>query len=224
MMAKTASFGRPHCTLDQLLAAILIVVSAPLMVAITVALLVQRQGSVLYRQQRAGLRGRNLTLHKFRTLVPDAPEDLVIAAGDRHITPVGRLLRSMRLDELPQLFDVLRGELALVGPRPERFDDLSEVEPALLDQYLAIQPGLTGEVQLAYIAEDDLLATVPDPTSVYRSRLIPAKVAANLACYRVRSVRADLRCLLRTVSVLLSRRARERSRTLIQQVLEPPVS
>ena len=198
---------------DIVVAAVLMLLTLPLLLFICLILLFAGNGPVLYRQVRLGLHGKPFVLFKFRTLKPDAPEDRVIPEGDVAITPAGRLLRRYRLDELPQLLNVLSGEMAMVGPRPEIALDLTELDPDLRSRLLAIKPGITGPVQLTFIAEDELLAGVTDPTRVYRERLIPAKAAANLECFRMRSVPSDLNCLLQTVRVVFSSGAREASRS-----------
>jgi lipopolysaccharide/colanic/teichoic acid biosynthesis glycosyltransferase len=212
MMSKSTAAVMPRRLFDLGVASALLVFTAPVLVMIAAALRIQNRGPVLYRQRRLGFRHQTLTLHKFRTLETDTPEDIVTPEGDHHITPVGRVLRRSRLDELPQLFDVLTGRLALVGPRPELAIDLADLDPATLEQFLAIRPGMTGPVQLEFIAEDEVLAGVADPTKIYRSQLIPAKVASNLQAFRNRTVRQDAACLMRTLFVLCSTDAREASR------------
>jgi len=197
--------------LDVLVALPLVLAALPLMAIVAVAVLLDSGRPVLFAQVRAGEGGRKLKIHKFRTLRPDAPQDAVTPEGDPHVTRVGRLLRRYRLDELPQLFDVVRGGLSLVGPRPEREIDLEFLDPAERRLLLSIRPGITGPAQLEFIGEDLLLARVGNPDDVYRRVLIPAKCAFNLRAFRERSWRSDLRCLVRTVQVLMSRRARRAS-------------
>ncbi len=218
-MAQSASAVIFSRGFDIVVAALLMLLTLPLMLFIGLMLHFARNGPVLYRQVRLGLHGKPFVLFKFRTLKPDAPEDRVIPEGDATITPAGRLLRRYRLDELPQLLNVLRGEMAIVGPRPEIALDLAALNPDLRSQLLAIKPGVTGPVQLTFIAEDELLAGVTDPTRVYRERLIPAKVAANLQCYPMRSLPGDLSCLLQTVRVLFSSRARDASRSKLIDIV-----
>jgi len=205
--------------IEVLLAAILLALAAPLMLLIWAAVRFDDGAPSLFRQTRAGLQGKPVTIHKFRTLRRSAPADTVVAEGDTRITRTGTFLRRSRLDELPQLFDVLRGDLALVGPRPELEVDLQGLAPAVLDAFLAIKPGMTGPVQLQYIGEDAWLAGTSDPTRSYRDLLLPAKVAANLEAFARRSLRADLGCLLHTAAVLLSPAARQRSRKALEATL-----
>jgi len=198
--------------LELALTLTILVATLPLMLAVALAILLDSGGPVLFRQVRAGQAGRPLPIHKFRTLDPDTPDDAVTPDGDARVTRVGRLLRRYRLDELPQLFDVIGGRLALVGPRPEREVDLACLTGGERRALLAIRPGITGPVQLDFIGEDAVLADAGDPADVYRRILIPAKCAANLTAFRQRSVRADLASLVRTMGVLFSPRARRASR------------
>jgi lipopolysaccharide/colanic/teichoic acid biosynthesis glycosyltransferase len=218
-MAQSAAAVILRRGFDVLLATLLILLALPLLSLIVLALLLLDRGPVLYRQQRLGLNEQPFTLYKFRTLKVDTPGNVVIPDDDVHITLPGRVLRRYRLDELPQLFNVLIGDMALVGPRPEIALDLAGLDPTLRNRFLALKPGITGPVQLEFIAEDELLAEFTDPTRVYREQLIPAKVAANLGAYQKRSISGDLICLLNTVVVLFSRRARAQSRQRLTGIL-----
>ena len=219
MMSKAAAAVMPRRLFDLGFASLLLILSTPVILVIAALLRIQNRGPVIYEQRRLGLNRETLTLHKFRTLEMDTPEDTVTPEGDRHITPIGRVLRHYRLDELPQLFDVITGKMTLVGPRPELSIDLAKIDPAMLEKFLAIKPGMTGPVQLEFIAEDELLADVADPSEIYRSSLMPAKVAANLRAYEQRTLRADASCLIRTVAVLCSSNARIRSRTRLAELI-----
>lgn len=176
-------------------------------------------GPVLFRQQRLGRGGVPFTLHKLCTLSTTEGEP-VAPAGDPRITRLGRGLRRWRLDELPQLVDVLRGRMALVGPRPEVPANLVAVPPADLVRVLAVRPGITGPTQLRFFAEDDVLASVADPVQAYREILLPAKAREDLAWLGCRTLRGDLAVLLSTPFVLASRRARARSRALVRALLD----
>ncbi len=129
------------------------IVTSPLLAAIAVAIKVSSRGPVLFRQERMGMGGRTFTILKFRTMrVQDGP--LVTARNDARITKVGRWLRRAKLDELPQMVNVLRGDMSLVGPRP-KISGHQNTE-------LICRPGLTGAATLAFIEEEKLLVTVPE--------------------------------------------------------------
>jgi lipopolysaccharide/colanic/teichoic acid biosynthesis glycosyltransferase len=125
----------------------------------------------------------------------------------------------VRLDELPQLWHVLRGRMSLVGPRPETAANFEAVPPTELARLLEARPGLTGPTQLAFLAEDEVLAEVANPLDVYRDILVPAKVRHDLAWLEQRSLWGDLLVLARTPFTVLSQTARARSRRMVEAIL-----
>jgi lipopolysaccharide/colanic/teichoic acid biosynthesis glycosyltransferase len=197
-----------------------LILLSPLMLAIAAAIAVSSGRPVFFSQVRLGRSREPFHIHKFRTLDPDGDEDDAIATeGDPRVTRIGAWLRHFRLDELPQLYDVLRGPMALVGPRPETPANLSEVDDEQIDRWLSVRPGVTGPTQLAFIAEDELLGHLASPTQIYRRILVPAKVAHGIEWLATRSLASDLAVLPRTLVVLASRRARVRSRRHIEVLL-----
>lgn len=132
-------------------ACILLMLSLPVITLIALAIVLTSDGPVIFRQRRLGLKGIPFTIFKFRTLVHDYSGPFkFVTADDPRVTPIGRFLRSSHLDELPQLVNVLRGEMSLVGPRPhslEHFAAMAAVEPSYI-QRLAVKPGLTGLAQI----------------------------------------------------------------------------
>ena len=212
------SSGRLPRVVDVALASAGLVLAAPAMALIAIAILVDSGRPVMLVQERLGRGCVPFGMHKFRTLRVHAG-DRVTPVGDPRVTRVGAWLRRTRLDELPQLWDVLRGAMALVGPRPEVPANVVAVPQAELARLLLVRPGLTGPTQLAFCAEDELLADVEDPTALYRRVLVPAKVAHELAARGERSAWRDLGVLLRTPFTVASRRGRARSRAFVGQVL-----
>ena len=173
--------------LGLILAALAIVVLSPALLVIALAIKCTSPGPVLFRQKRVGRDKRLFTIYKFRTMRVDAPKDQpthLLASPEAYITPIGRFLRKYSLDELPQLFNIVKGEMALVGPRPALWnqDDLI----AARDQYGAngVRPGLTGWAQIN--GRDELP--------------IPEKARLDGEYVRRMSLGFDLRCLLGTVS------------------------
>ncbi|HVG10750.1 MAG TPA: sugar transferase [Thermoanaerobaculia bacterium] len=160
---------------------------------------------VLFRQQRVGLNGRPFTLLKLRTMRVawgDTPEgSQLTAAGDARITPAGRWLRRFKLDEIPQLWNVVRGDMSLVGPRPEvpRYVD----DSPLWLRVLSARPGLTDPVTLRLRDEEALLAGVDDPESFYRERLLPWKLRGYADYLEHRSWATDLGVLGATALAVL---------------------
>lgn len=206
--------------MDVLLAAFGLLLLGPLLVMLALVVRLDSAGPVLLAQERMGRGRRRFRMHKFRTLTSGSEHAHRRApANDPRITRVGRWLRRSRLDELPQLFDVLCGHMALVGPRPELPEALGAVPQADLDALLSVRPGWTGPTQLAFFAEDEVLDQVADPTAAYRQVLVPAKVRHDLAWLERRTLAHDLWVLLRTPFVLLSRSAWARSRQRVAQLL-----
>ena len=206
--------------MDLCLAGVALILLAPLMLAIAAAIAVTSGRPVFFSQVRLGRSREPFHIHKFRTLDPDAEGDNEITPeGDPRVTRIGVWLRHYRLDELPQIYDVLRGPMALVGPRPETPANLSAVDDEQLDRWLAVRPGVTGPTQLAFIAEDGLLRQFANPTQTYRCVLVPAKVAHGIKWLATRTLASNLAVLPQTLVMLASRRARLRSRRHIEALL-----
>ena len=143
-----ARYQAIRTAVDPLSAAFLLVVCAPLMLAVWSAIRLSSPGPALFRQRRAGKHGKPFTILKFRTMRPDAPAYSVkVADHDPHITTVGRFLRRSGLDELPQLWNVVRGEMAIIGPRPEQLALIDLYEPWQHQRHL-VKPGITGWWQI----------------------------------------------------------------------------
>ena len=152
------------------------------------------RGPVLFKQQRVGQLGRPFWLYKFRTMHLAAAGSEVTVDGDRRIYPVGRWLRGWKIDELPQFWNVVRGEMSLIGPRPEvpRFVRHYTAEQR---RVLDFKPGLASMSQLMYPHEAVVLAAVTDPERAYLSQVMPRKVAADLAYEQTRSFWGDLKLI-----------------------------
>lgn len=206
--------------LDVVLAVLCLLVAAPLLLVLMALVRLDGPGPVLLAQERVGRNGRRFRLHKLRTLrAGSETEGRRAPAGDPRITRAGRWLRRTRLDELPQVFDVLRGAMAMVGPRPELAEALAAVPPADLAAWLSVRPGWTGPTQLAFLAEDAVLDEVTEPDATYRDVLVPHKVASDLDWLARRTLRSDLWVLAQTPWRLLSRRAWARSRRRVAALL-----
>jgi lipopolysaccharide/colanic/teichoic acid biosynthesis glycosyltransferase len=186
---------------DTLAAAVGLVVLSPLFLVIALAVSLGDGGPVFFRQARVGRGGRQFRMWKFRTMVPDAERRgrQITVGDDPRITPVGRLLRKAKLDELPQLFNVLTGEMSLVGPRPEvpRYTALYAPDERPV---LELVPGITDPASIRYRDEGALLATASDPERAYTERIMREKIRLNLE-YASRATRwTDLMIVLRTVA------------------------
>lgn len=189
---------------DVLGATIALLLCAPALLVVTIAIRLDSGGPVLFRQQRAGLHGRMFHIHKFRTM-RGGPGSAVTADTDTRITRVGRLLRATKLDELPQLYDVLRGRMSLVGPRPEVQCYVERWPASARDRILTVRPGITDPASIAYRNESAELARVPDPEGYYLTVVLPRKIQMYLAYVDNRSLFGDLRILAHTIRVLTSR-------------------
>jgi lipopolysaccharide/colanic/teichoic acid biosynthesis glycosyltransferase len=164
-------------------------------------------GPVFYRQPRIGRDGRPFDLVKFRTMRAGAAGAQITVAADSRVTPVGRVLRRLKIDELPQLWNVLKGDMALIGPRPEvpRFVAHYTAEQRAI---LRAMPGLASRAQLVYPHEADLLLTADDPEHTYVTQLMPKKIAVDLEYERRRTVWTDLGLIAELVLLVAGVRLR----------------
>lgn len=178
---------------------------APLLLAVALWVKLDSPGPVMFRQQRVGRHGHLFRIHKFRTMVADAPArgPAITVGADARITRTGAWLRRTRVDELPQLWDVLRGRMSLVGPRPEVPRYVALWPEDLRAQLLALRPGLTDPASLAHIDEAAELASAADPEREYIEHLMPAKLRLSAAYARQATLASDLVILLQTVGRLL---------------------
>ncbi|HZT14951.1 MAG TPA: sugar transferase [Gaiellaceae bacterium] len=191
--------------LDLAVATALLVLLAPVFALVALAIVLDSGAPVFYRCRRAGLRGRALRMLKFRKMVHDAAGPGLTVSGDTRFTRVGRVLARTKLDELPQLWHVITGEMSLVGPRPEDPDLARE----FVDDYgeiLSVRPGITGLSQLAFVDEAKLLGP-EDPTADYLKRIMPQKVALDRLYVARRTIGMDLRILAWTAAAIVLRRS-----------------
>ena len=168
-----------------------------------IAALIKRddpKAPVMFTQERVGRGGIPFRIHKFRTMRPDAPGLQVTSAGDPRVTRVGALLRKSKLDELPQLWDVLVGRMSLVGPRPEVPKYVALWPAAERDLILTVRPGITDPASVRWRNESDELAAAADPEAHYVEVLLPQKAAMYADYVRTRSFLGDLLVLVRTAA------------------------
>jgi lipopolysaccharide/colanic/teichoic acid biosynthesis glycosyltransferase len=167
--------------------------------AIALAVFIDSPGPVFYRSRRIGRGGRPFAMLKFRTMLRDAAGPPISARDDERYTPLGRTLASLRLDELPQLWNVIRGDMRLVGPRPE-VEDFVMHFPSEYERILSVPPGLTGPAQVEYAWEGEILARAQlhDRATLYRESILPMKLAIDLRYTEEHSVTGDLLLLVRT--------------------------
>ena len=180
---------------------------SPLMLLVALAIRLDSPGPVFFRQERVGRGGRSFRIHKFRTMRQDAPAigPAVTVGRDPRITRVGHWLRDRRIDETPQLIDVLLGDMSLVGPRPEVPRYVAHYPSALAAVVLAVRPGITDPASLAHIDEAELLAAAADPDRAYIEQVLPGKLALQADYARSANLWTDLQVLVRTLAVLARR-------------------
>jgi lipopolysaccharide/colanic/teichoic acid biosynthesis glycosyltransferase len=189
--------------MDVIVAALALVVLAIPLGVIALLVVLDSPGPVFYRAERVGYRGRPLRMLKFRKMRDDATGGALTLAEDERLTRLGKWLARTKLDELPQLWHVLRGEMSLVGPRPESPSFVAHFP----DEYaviLRVRPGLTGYTQLAFAREGAILDPA-DPQAHYLSGLLPQKVALDKLYASRASVRRDVGVIVATVLTLLGR-------------------
>lgn len=171
----------------------------PVLAVVAVLIRVRMPGGpVIFRQRRVGRGGRLFTMYKFRSMTVGHGGSSVSVAGESRITPLGHVLRRYKLDELPELWNVLIGDMSLVGPRPD--------VPGYADRLtgedrdvLRLRPGITGPASLKYANEEEILALVDDPQRYNDEVIFPDKVRINLQYYRSHSLAGDIKLILATI-------------------------
>ncbi len=184
---------------DMLASGIGILLLSPLLIVIAVIIRFTSSGPVLFKQTRVGRQLRPFKILKFRTMVEDAPSlgPAITCGDDPRITGIGKLLRKTKLDELPQLFNILKGDMSLVGPRPEVPKYVAMFEDDFR-QILTIRPGLTDLASIKYRDESTALAQAEEPELEYVSRILPDKIEMAKQYVRRSSFALDLRVILQT--------------------------
>jgi lipopolysaccharide/colanic/teichoic acid biosynthesis glycosyltransferase len=180
-----------------------LLLASPVLLVVAALVKSTSPGPVLYRQERVGLGGQLFRICKFRTMYQDADQrgPAITWSGDSRVTTVGRWLRRLKLDELPQLWNVLKGEMSLVGPRPEVPRYVHSYSPAQ-KRVLSVRPGITDLASIAYRREEALLASHADVDRFYREVVLPDKLGMNLEYLDHISFFYDLLLLLRTIGVI----------------------
>lgn len=191
--------------MDIFFALLGLVVLFPFLFIIGLVVAMTSRGGVFYRQVRVGKHNKDFRLFKYRTMFVDAEKQGLLTVGGRdpRITPIGYYLRKYKLDELPQLLNVLWGSMSLVGPRPEvrKYVDLYNEEQK---KVLNVKPGITDYASLQYFCENDLLAKSSDPEHTYIYEIMPAKLALNKKYIAESGVFTDLSVIFKTIKRILS--------------------
>ena len=192
--------------LDILLSGCALIVLFVPFVLIAMAVAITSPGGAFFRQVRVGRGGKEFRLLKFRSMRPgsEAKGQITVGGRDARITGIGYALRKTKLDELPQLWNVLVGDMSIVGPRPEvpKYVALYSEEQR---QVLNVRPGITSLASIAYIDENEVLGRSADPERTYIHEVMPAKLALDLRYVNERSLGMDLSIMLRTAAKLFTR-------------------
>ena len=180
-----------------------LLVLAPLFVAVAVWIKIDSRGPVFFRQPRVGKDGVMFDIVKFRTMFDEAHDGLLTIGHDRRITPAGRFLRRHKLDEFPQLFNVVAGTMSLVGPRPEVPRYVDCYPPEVRQVVLSVAPGITDWASIYYKEENSLLSRSVNPEQAYLDTILPAKLKYNLRYVHERSFWNDVRIIFTTLATLV---------------------
>ncbi|WP_316811962.1 sugar transferase [Pedobacter heparinus] len=190
---------------DIILATIGLIAFASLFILISILVGLDSKGGIFYRQIRVGRNMQDFYLYKFRSMyVHDEDQNLLTIGGkDSRITKIGYLLRKYKLDELPQLLNILRGDMSFVGPRPEvrKYVNLYDNDQM---QVLSVKPGITDWASIEFYDENELLEQVEDPESFYIHQLIPQKISQNLRYIRDHNILTDVKILWLTLKRLIA--------------------
>ena len=180
-----------------------LIVLSPVFIVVGAAVWAQDRGPVFFRQERVGQEGRSFRIHKFRSMRVSNAGSLVTSAHDNRITPVGAFLRTSKLDELPQLIDVLKGDMSVVGPRPEVPRYVAMWPADAREEILSVRPGISDPAAIAFRNEQDELAAADDPERHYVEVILPKKVFMYRDYVRHRSFLGDLRVIVGTFAAIL---------------------
>ncbi len=189
---------------DVVLSAIGLLVLLPFFLVLAIFIVLDSKGGVFYKQVRVGKNNTDFYLYKFRSMRTDADKQGLLTVGGRdpRITKIGYFIRKYKIDELSQLINVLKGDMSLVGPRPEvrKYVDLYSPEQL---QVLSVKPGITDPASIAYFNENELLAKSPHPEETYIKEVMPAKLKINLAYINNRNFVTDLKIILKTLAKIV---------------------
>lgn len=176
----------------------------PLLALLALLVKAGSPGPVFFRQERAGKGGRYFRIFKFRSMAvdPDAEKKGFEPGSKMRVTAIGKILRKTKLDELPQLFNVIKGEMSIVGPRPE-VRKYIEIYPERWEIVLSIAPGITDPGSIEFRNEEEILAAASDPEKEYIEKLLPAKLDLYEKYVRTISLASDIRIIIRTAMAVI---------------------
>ena len=200
------------------LAGIFLVLLSPLLLGCSVLVILSSSGPVFFRQLRVGRHGKVFKLFKFRTMRVSQDGLLITASTDNRITSLGRFLRKWKLDELPELYNVLKGEMSFVGPRPE-VPELVDLSNPLWGIVLDARPGITDPVTLTLRNEEAVLAMAEDKEQYYRAVVQPYKLKGYIRYLEVKSFWRDVAVIFRTLKVISTPRREPHKREVVDMFI-----
>lgn len=178
-----------------------LLVLSPFLLIIALIIKLKDGGNVLFKQVRVGKNGKHFDVLKFRTMVVNAETlgNKVTTGDDPRITPIGNVLRKYKLDELPQLINVLKGEMSLVGPRPEVPEYVEFYPDEVRTIVLSVPPGMTDKASIEFVNENDLLIGSKDPVNDYKNKVLPVKLKYYQEYVEERSLWFDFKLIIKTI-------------------------
>jgi lipopolysaccharide/colanic/teichoic acid biosynthesis glycosyltransferase len=189
---------------DMICSALGLAILLPIFALIALLIKLDSPGPVFFRQKRVGKNFTPFDLLKFRSMVDDAPQlgPTVTVSGDRRITRIGSILRKTKIDELPQLINVLKGDMSMVGPRPEvpRYVELFRTD---YTEILKVKPGITDYASIKYRNEESVLASYPDPEIAYLKSILPQKISYAKQYIHDRNTWTDIKILVHTLLAIV---------------------
>lgn len=191
---------------DIIISLIMLVVGLPFGILIALVIVCDSKGKVFYKQERVGRNNVDFQLYKFRTMYEESDHGSLITVGsnDVRITNFGLFLRKYKIDEFPQLLNILKGEMSIVGPRPEVRKYVDMYTPEQM-KVLSVRPGLTDYASIRYVDENALLAASDNPEQTYINEIMPDKLALNLKYIQDQSLWVDMKIILKTFAAIIHR-------------------
>mgnify|MGYP000980423298 CR=1 FL=1 len=192
--------------IDILVALLALIVLSPILIPVIIILKLTGEHEVFYLQKRIGYRNQPFYIWKFATMLKNSPNlgaGIITLRNDPRVTPVGRFLRKTKINELPQLINVLKGDMSIVGPRPEvkKYVDLYTAEQ---QKVLSVKPGITDPVSIRFFNENEIIARYPDPEEGYIREVMPEKLRLNLEYIDHQSFSKDFAIVIKTIARIFS--------------------
>ena len=193
-------------TFDMIIAVITLIILSPIFIVISIAIKMDSEGPILFRQTRVTQYGNHFMIYKFRTMVDNADKigTQVTTMNDPRVTNVGKFLRKLRLDELPQLFNIIAGDMSFVGTRPEVAKYVERYTNKMMATLL-LPAGVTSEASIMFKDEELLLANTDDVDEAYINKVLPKKMEYNLKSLQQCSLISDIKTMVRTILVMVKK-------------------